>query len=394
MENGKRTSAASASQEWSRRRLLGAGLAAAAGAAVINGFPAILRAEDKSGTKPLIVGSGDHTYEWQDNWAKLPDGKKFGNTHAVCEVEDGRIFIHNTSSTGDATAIFDPNGKFIGSWGKEFAGGAHGMDLRKENGTEYLYLAPTGMHKAFKTTLTGEVVLTLDYPKDAKNDKGELCYHEAEAKGKDGKTTKKTAEAGYVPTFTAFGPNGDFYITDGYGLGYIHRYNIKGEYVSTFGGKGDADNKTACPHGIYCDTRDPNKPMIVVADREHHRLQYFTLDGKLDHLVTNQTPDEKTGKSDDGMLRRPCHFSQRGTEMVIPDLRGRVTVLDKDNKAIVQLGDNPNAAQRANNRVPVADTKPGFFCTPHGATFDRAGNIYVAEWLPYGRVTKLKKVSA
>ena len=100
--------------------------------------------------------------------------------------------------------------------------------------------------------------------------------------GPENPTTPETA---MLSLLTALAPNGDFYVTDGYGAGYIHRYNIKGEYVSTFGGKGNADDKTACPHGIYCDTRDPNKPMLVVADREHHRLQYFTLEGKLDHLV-------------------------------------------------------------------------------------------------------------
>jgi hypothetical protein len=52
----------------------------------------------------------------------------------------------------------------------------------------------------------------------------------------------------------------------------------------------------------------------------------------------------------------------------------------------------PNAAQRANNQVKQSDTSPGHFCCPHGATWDSKGNIFVVEWLPYGRVTKLKKV--
>ncbi len=340
------------------------------------GAPAILRAEDKAGAKPLIVGSGDHTYEVLDGWAKLPGNIHFGNTHAVQETTDGRIIVHHTGA--DSTCIFDPDGKFIEAWGgATYAGNAHGMDLRKEGSEEFLYLAPTGMHKVFKTNLKGEVLLTLEYPKDAKNKKGEACYLKADP---------------YVPTFIAFAPSGDFYVTDGYGAGYIHRYNLKGEYQNTFGGKGNADDETACPHGIYCDTRDADHPMIVVADREHHRLQYFTLDGKLDHLVKNEKPGQDG--DDTGKFRRPCHFSQRGTQMLIPDLRGRVTVLDKDNNVIVQLGDNPNAGQRANNGVKEPALVPGAFCCPHGATFDKAGDIYVAEWLPYGRVTKLRKVSA
>ncbi len=63
----------------------------------------------------------------------------------------------------------------------------------------------------------------------------------------------------YVPTFTALAPNGDFYVTDGYGAGFIHRYNIKGDYISTFGGSGNADNQTACPHGIYWRHPQPRK---------------------------------------------------------------------------------------------------------------------------------------
>ena len=91
-------------------------------------------------------------------------------------------------------------------------------------------------------------------------------------------------------------------------------------------------------------------------------------------------------------LRHPCHFDQRGGDILIPDLHGRVTIFDKNNELITHLGDNTNEAQRGKNGVPKGQLQPGQFCTPHGAIWDRAGNIYVAEWLPYGRVTKLKKV--
>ncbi len=294
--------------------------AAVATGALVAGFPAILRAEDKAAAKPVILGSGDHTYEWVDNWAKLPDGKKFGNTHAVVETADGRIFIHNASPTGDSTCIFDPDGKFISSWGPQFAKGAHGMDLRVEGGKEFLYLAPTTMHKVYKTTLEGEVLMELDFPRQAQHLKGTESVPDY------------VDEKKYVPTFIALPDNGDFYVTDGYGSNYIHRYDSAGKYIQSWGGTGTGPGELHCPHGIWVDTREGAAPSLVVADRSNVRLQWFTLDGKLIKMVTDE-------------LRAPCMFHQRGGDLLIPDLKGRVTIFDKDNKLITHLGDNPNPKQ-------------------------------------------------
>ena len=331
-----------------------------------SGFPPSSE-QDKSAAKPIILGSGEHTYEWIDNWAKLPEGKKFGNTHAVVEVADGRIFIHNASPTGDCTCIFDPDGKFITSWGKQFSKNAHGMDLRKENGKEYLYLATTFMHKVFKTTLDGEVLMELNFPTQARDVKNGAIVPDYKYASK------------YNPTFIALPDNGDFYVADGYGSSYIHRYNAKGEYIQSWGGLGTEPGKLNCPHGIWVDTRGGAEPSIVVADRANVRLQWFTLDGKFIKMVTDN-------------LRHPCMFDQRGTDLLVPDLKSRVTILDQDNKLVTHLGDNPDKSQWANNGVKQSDTQPGIFVTPHSARFDSQGNIFVVEWLPYGRVTKLRKV--
>ena len=350
------------SQQPSRRSIL---KSAAAGAIALTAAPSLLIAM-KTDSKNPVVGTGAHTYEVIDNWAQRPADKPWGDTHMVQEVGDGRIFIcHNGP---ESVHVYDPDGKFITSWGDDMKGAAHGMDLRKENGEEFLYFSPTGQHRVIKTNLKGEKVFELGYPKDAKGPSGEACYQG------DGK---------YVPTFIAFAPgeNADFYVTDGYGSNYVHRYNIKGEYQSTFGGTGDKEGQLKCPHGIWCDTRDASNPMIVVADRSNVRLQWFTLDGKFIKMVKDE-------------LRAPCHFDQQGDDLLIPDLHGRVTIFGKDNKLITHLGDNSDPAKRGNHGVKSNELVPGEFVTPHGAIWDRAGNLYVTEWLPYGRVTKLKKVTA
>ena len=360
-------------QQVLRRRFLKAG-GALAGMLAFAEAPQVLIA-GKAKDKPVIIGEGGYRYRWVDNWARLPAQRKFGYTHSIVQVADGRFFVHHTGY--DSTAIFDPTGRFIEAWGgSKYVGNAHGMDLRVEHSQEVLYLAPTFMHKFFKTDLKGNVLMELNYPKLCRSRRGQRVYADAKR---------------YNPTFTAFAPNGDFYITDGYGLGWIHHYDIQGKYLQSFGGAGNAPDQENCPHGIFCDTRNPHKPMLVVADRAHHRLQYFTFDGKLDHLVTNATPQQNQDGT--GKLRLPCQFSQRGQWMLIPDLAGRTTLLDGANNVLTQLGDNPNVRQRANPHVPQNQLVPGRFCCPHGSCWDRHGNAYVVEWLPYGRVTKLEPIA-
>src|SRR6185369_4736219 len=90
--------------------------AAAAGAMALAGAPTILNAM-KTDSNSVVLGSGAHTYELVPNWPKHPADKPWGDTHMVQEVEDGRIFIcHNGP---ESVHVYDPEGKFITSWGDE-----------------------------------------------------------------------------------------------------------------------------------------------------------------------------------------------------------------------------------------------------------------------------------
>jgi len=306
-----------------------------------------------------IQGSGQHSYELVEGWGHLPEHVKFGNTHGVAEDSQGRIYVHNQSPTGHSMVVFDGDGAFITAWGKEFAKGAHGLQLLKEGSGEFLYLALTDEHRCVKTTLDGEVVWELRYP-------AESGLYESENE--------------YVPTNIAIAPNGDFYIADGYGKSYIHHYNRKAEYLNSWGGKGSAPGEMNCCHGIYVDTRGA-RPEIVVADRANVRLQYFDLDGNHLRFVT-------------GDLLHPCHIDQRGADLLIPDLYGRVTILDQNNRLVTHIGETPNANRLAGWPNIVKEKRvPGKFTSPHGAIWDRDGNLYCVEWIPDGRVTKFRRMS-
>ena len=329
--------------------------------------PIILGAQDKAATKRPVLGSGAHTYEAIHDWGELPAGIRYGNTHGVCEDSQGRIYIHHTvhktTEVHDSMVVFDAKGKFIKSWGKEFEGGAHGLHIHKEGRQEFLYLCDTQRGIVVKTTLDGEEVFTLRYPKESPG------YQP----GADGKLPK------YSPTNLAIAPNGDIYVGDGYGSSWVNRYNSKGEFLSAFGGPGKDAGQLDCPHGIMLDRRGPD-PILIVADRGNHRIQRFTLAGKHIDFV-------------DG-TKLPCYFDTfKNGDMVVPDLGARVTLMDSHNKVIEQLGEDPSNTWGELRKEPRDKFIPGKFVCPHGACFDHKGNIFVVEWVEVGRVTKLRHIA-
>ncbi len=328
--------------------------------------PAILRAEDKAGTRLPVIGSGEHTYEVQHDWGELPADIRYGNTHGVVEDSQGRIYVHHTvhatSESSDSMVVFDAGGKFIKSWGRDFKGGAHGLHIQKEGSTEFLYLCDTKRAVVVKATLDGEEVFSLGYPEESA----------AYKPGPDGKKIK------YSPTNLAIAPNGDLYVADGYGSSYINQYNHKGEFIRTFGGKGKEPGKVDCPHGIIVDTRGA-EPVLTVADRANNRIQRFTLDGRHKDFIAG--------------TKLPCHFNYfKNGDTVVPDLGARVTLLDHENQVIEHLGDDSASKWSETRKLTRDHFLPGKFVCPHGACFDHAGNIFVVEWVEVGRVTKLRKV--
>ncbi len=330
-------------------------------------FPAIATSEKwRPANRPRLTGRGEHTYEFIHDWLVPPDAIQWGDTHGLAQDKSGRIYVahtvHPSSSTPDAVVVFDENGAFIESWGGEFRGGAHGLDIREENGEESLYHCDINRCLVVKTNLNGEVVWQKGAPS------GDECAHYAQG-------------GRFVPTNVAFEPTradkpGDIFVGDGYGSSFIHGYTSDGEFVKTIATPGSAEGQVSCPHGLWIDDRG-GEALLAVADRGNRRIQYLTLDGVHVRFVT------------EGM-RMPCHFKARGDALLVPDLESVVTLLDRDDKVIAHLGDGHPSELRDQQREEFIS---GRFIHPHTAIFLHTGDILVAEWVPIGRITLLRKVN-
>ncbi len=129
------------------------------GMALAGSAPAILGAEDKSGSKPPVIGPEGHRYEVHHDCMQIPKHIRWQDTQGVAVDAAGLIYVKHRTMTADpqdAVVVFDRHGKFVRSFGEEFHGGGHGIDIRRDGGEEFLYLCDNKVHIA-KSTLKGEM---------------------------------------------------------------------------------------------------------------------------------------------------------------------------------------------------------------------------------------------
>ena len=337
--------------------------------------PTILHAADKTGKSNLVIGTGKYRYEVFHDWAQLPSKFTWQTTHNVAVDAEGLLYVIHEGKADltdhPSIFVFDQEGKYVRSFGNQFQGGGHGLEVRTEGEDQFLYVCAYQQVKAFaKLTLTGEVI----WEKYAPMDSG--VYQ----KDEDTIRVKRWGRDAFMPTNFAFLNDGGFLLADGYGSFYIHRYDKDGNWVSKFGGPGEGKGKFNTPHGIWIDQRSEGQEQVVVCDRAHHTLQYLTLDGEYIETLSGY-----------GL---PANIDTWKNLMLVPELHARLSILDGEKNIVARLGDD---VERVTGEKDVRSDRnrwiEGKFVHPHDACFDTEGNIYVAEWVATGRITKLRRLS-
>lgn len=306
---------------------------------------------------PVRMGAGAMTFDTVPGWGLGDDGKSvIGPTHGSVVIDKaGNIY----TSADMGVFVFSPDGKVIRRFVSDEHSKIHDMEIRDEADGEFIYGARNANAEGIKFSAeTGDIVLKLPFPKES------------------GLDLQK-----FSPTAITVAPNGDIILSDGYASNHIFKFDKNGKYLMHFGTKGNDLKQFNTAHGMTLDTRyDP--PRLLICDRNHEpkgRLLHYDLDGNfIEEVITG--------------LGMPTSVAVQGDFVSVPDLHGRLVILDKTNRIISVLGHNPDPKLGASYNVPQDQWKEGIFSGTHGSYWDKDGNLYVQDWNVSGRLMKLVRV--
>jgi DNA-binding beta-propeller fold protein YncE len=249
------------------------------------------------------VGTGKYTYELLKDWAKLPAGWTLGQTGIVTDSRD-RVYLFNRSD--HPLIVLDREGNYLTSWGEGVLADAHGMYI---DGDDNLYLPVKNSHVVLKYDTRGSLLMTLGAWDQASDTGWSGDYQD---------TVQRAAGPFNRPSDVALSPNGEIYISDGYGNARVHRFTAEGRLVLSWGAPGkSAPGEFHVPHGVWVHTDG----RVFVADRENNRIQIFSAEGE--YL------SEWTG------LARPCDvYIDADDAVFVPELDAFMSILSIEGRLL------------------------------------------------------------
>jgi DNA-binding beta-propeller fold protein YncE len=300
------------------------------------------------------VREGRHQYIPVADWLQLPAGWDLVEAAAVATDSQNRVYVFNRGE--HPVVVFSPQGQLLGSWGEGQFARAHGITIGP--GDE-VYCVDDYDHTVKKFTTDGQLLMTLGVSGR---------YSDTGATTVDFRTIRRSGPPFNFPTNLAIGPEGDLYITDGYGNARVHRFSPHGELLRSWGEPGGGPGEFRIPHGIAVD----GEGGVYIADRENSRIQRFSPEGDfLDEWSDVARPCEVF--IDREGLVYVAELGYRagmwpGTSAPFPEATGgRLSIFNAEGELLARWGGGTD---------PCA---PGDFFAPHDVWVDSQGSIYVAE---------------
>ncbi len=297
-----------------------------------------------------ILGQSPFQYRAYRHWGLLDRAHyPVKDCHGIAEDRNGRIVLL-TNDTHNNLIAYDKTGKLLQAWEKRFPA-AHGFDIEDHRGEDRYWITDHDVQCVSVCTPDG---------------------HELRRTGPEALAAKYPDLKKYHPTNSAVMPDGDFFISDGYGSSFVHHMDPEGRYISSFGGTGDAPSNLNTPHSVWIDTR-AGKPSLLVCDRGNESLKWFSLSGELLKVlpVPGAQPSNVAPFSGSGNARFKDHIA-------IASLNGMILILDGSNRVVSVVGGEP--PQYVDGKLQPLQVFNYTFNHPHDVYVDSTGALYVPQW--------------
>jgi sugar lactone lactonase YvrE len=273
----------------------------------------------------------------QDSF-RLPEGVTFGPVASVAVNSTGAIYVYNRGP--HPLMEFRPDGTFVRFLAEGLIQRAHGIRIDRDDN---IWITDVAAHVVLKLNPQGRVLLVLG----AQGMAGD--FHPA-----------FKFPLFSEPTDIAFGPSGEFYVSEGHGgnIARVRKFDRDGNFVKSWGQKGTKPGEFSLAHSIVVD----RKGLVYVTDRENGRIQIFDGDGNYlrSWAVTGHPNGLNLGR--DGFL-----YLTDGNE-------GKLLKLDLEGRVLGAIG-----------RLGKAN---GQFGEAHWVELDSQRNIYIGDVFNW-RVQKL-----
>jgi DNA-binding beta-propeller fold protein YncE len=279
------------------------------------------------------VGSGQFTYDVDKEW-----GRRSGSVQTLglvsgvaCDSAD-RVYLFIRLPVSKVM-VFERDGRLLSQWGEGRFAESHGIWISPR---DEVYLTDSGSHLVTKWTADGTLLQswgTLNQP------------------GAPGAPFNR-------PTRAVVSPDGEMYVSDGYGQFRVHRFGADGHLRVSWGEEGSGPGQFTLPHDVWVDPRD----RVVVCDREqNHRVQFFDRDGR----YLSEWPER----------RMPMQVFVRDDVLYLAEGQQRITIMTLDGEVLEQWG----------SQGPGPDQ---FTDSPHSIWVDAHGDIYVSEVVAENKLQK------
>jgi hypothetical protein len=215
----------------------------------------------------MILEGGGFKYEVVDGWGRVPEGLRLGpDIPGVATDSQDRVYVFNRSE--HPVVVFESDGRFLGTWGENvFSGRPHGITITLD---DIVWCTDDLDHTVRKFTLEGKLLQTLGAPNQP-SDSGYVLNPTSSLE-----SIKRGAGPFNRPTKVAVAPNGNLYITDGYGNARVHRFTAAGDLIQSWGEPGNGPGQFNLPHAAWVHTDG----RVFVCDRENSRVQIFSPVGE------------------------------------------------------------------------------------------------------------------
>jgi DNA-binding beta-propeller fold protein YncE len=242
----------------------------------LSGASALAQTGEGANVEPVGDGLPNPYPNRTIDWARLPDGMKWGAVVGALPGRDGYLYVVHRCFENSCAGrqeppmlVFDSAGKLIKTWGSGLVAFPHGYFMDPQGNIWLTDASGAGADTGGTHKGLGNQVLKLDA-----NGRVLMTIGRAGVAG--------TPEQGLLtqPTAVITNRQGEIFIAEGHNgelANRISKFTSGGKFIRTIVGGGTAPGQVKIPHCLAFDARE----YLYVCDRGNNRVSIFDQEGKL-----------------------------------------------------------------------------------------------------------------